>query len=133
MPVDPETIRINIASGVPAYRQIADAVRTHLVAETLKPGDALPPVRRLAIDLGVHFNTVAEAYRILAEEGWLELRRRRGARVIDRRAPARPAHGERKAFARRLHQMVAEGLSQGIPKQEIQRNLHDLAKGLTPG
>jgi DNA-binding transcriptional regulator YhcF (GntR family) len=66
-------------SPIPLYRQIADAIRTLLVAGTLVPGDILPPVRRLAIDLGLHFNTVAEAYRALALEGWLDLRRGRGA------------------------------------------------------
>jgi DNA-binding transcriptional regulator YhcF (GntR family) len=34
-----------------------------------------------------HFNTVAIAYRMLADEGWLELKRRRGAAVIARNAP----------------------------------------------
>jgi len=56
----------------------------------LRPGDTLPPVRRLAIDLGIHFNIVAEAYRALAEEGLLEIVHGHGARVIDRGAFARP-------------------------------------------
>ncbi len=49
-------------------------------------GGERPSVRRLAMDLGVHFNTVGEAYRQLNEEGWLDLRHGRGARVIERRA-----------------------------------------------
>ena len=72
-------LRIALTANAPAYRQIVDAVRAVLVGGALRPGDQLPPVRQLALDLGVHFNTVAEAYRILAGEGWLDLRRQRGA------------------------------------------------------
>ena len=63
-------IRIDPSSGIPAVRQIADNLRVLLVGGQLAPGAALPPVRRVAVELGVHFNTVAEAYRQLAAEGW---------------------------------------------------------------
>ena len=52
-------VSLNLESSVPAYRQIANDLRRHLVEERLKPGDLLPPIRQLAVDLGVHFNTVA--------------------------------------------------------------------------
>ena len=81
-------IRIDLDSPAPAYRQIVGAVRVLLVEGALPPGSELPSVRRLAIELGVHFNTVGEAYRQLADEGWLDLRHGRGARVIEREARA---------------------------------------------
>jgi GntR family transcriptional regulator len=80
-------VSLNLESPIPAYRQIANDVRRHLVDERLTPGDLLPPVRQLALDLGVHFNTVALAYRLLADGGWLELKRRREATLIARNAP----------------------------------------------
>ena len=64
-------VAINLSSPTPVYRQIAHDLRRHLVEQRLKPGDLLPPIRQLALDLGVHFNTVALAYRLLADEGWL--------------------------------------------------------------
>ena len=133
MSVEPTIIRIDVDSDVPAYRQIVDALRTHLVSGRLKPDDTLPPVRQIAADLGVHFNTVAEAYRVLAEEGWLELRRRTGARVLDRKTPAKvPARGKQ-AFVRRLNEIVAEALSQGIPAGEVSIDLRGVAKGIKAG
>ena len=57
-------IRIDLNSPVPATRQIADGLRVELVEGRLKPGTDLPSVRRIAMELGVHFNTVAEAYRV---------------------------------------------------------------------
>ncbi len=67
-------LRIDPDSSVPLVRQIVDQLRIPLVEGSLKPGTVLPPVRRLATYLAVHFNTVAEAYRQLASEGWLDLR-----------------------------------------------------------
>jgi DNA-binding transcriptional regulator YhcF (GntR family) len=61
-----------------------------LVEGKLARGTPLPSVRRLAMELSVHFNTVAEAYRELAAEGWLHLQHGRGAVVI-----ARPARMEK--------------------------------------
>ena len=121
--LQPVSIRIDLDSDVPAYRQIVDATRTHLVAAMLKPGDSLPPVRQLAMDLGVHFNTVAEAYRLLAEEGWLELKRGRGARVLDRTAPKKASAKDTKAFSKRVNEIVAEALSRGVPAQQISHDL----------
>jgi GntR family transcriptional regulator len=59
-------LRIDLASSVPVYEQIANGLRAELVSGQFSPGDKLPPVRMLALDLGVHHNTVAEAYRQLA-------------------------------------------------------------------
>lgn len=123
-------LRIDLKSPVPVYRQIVDGLRILLVNGELTPGDPLPPVRRLALDLGVHFNTVAEAYRTLEEEGWLEIGRRSGARVVSRAVPKRadPATGE--AFERRLREMVAEVEARGFPRGRIARELRRVAEGL---
>jgi GntR family transcriptional regulator len=123
-------LRIDLKSPVPVYRQIVDAVRILLVNGELHPGDPLPPVRRLALDLGVHFNTVAEAYRTLEEEGWLEIGRRSGARVVKRSVSNRfdPETGE--VFERRLREMVAEVQAHGFPRQRIARELRRLADTL---
>src|ERR1700716_1342656 len=81
-------IRIDPASGIPVVRQITDSLRVFLVEGQLLPGAALPSVRRVAMELGIHFNTVAEAYRQLAAEGWLDLKHGRGALVVPRVVPA---------------------------------------------
>jgi DNA-binding transcriptional regulator YhcF (GntR family) len=59
--MQPPRIQIDLDSTTPVNRQIVDQLRLQLVAGGIRPGDALPSVRRLAIDLGVHFNTVADA------------------------------------------------------------------------
>jgi GntR family transcriptional regulator len=126
---DAAQIRIDLDASTPVNRQIVDQIRTLLVEGALPAGADLPSVRRLAIDLGVHFATVADAYRTLAEEGWLEISHGRSARVLPRRAPvAGPDAGD--AFRRRLRQLVAEARSQGMAAKEIAGELASLAKGV---
>lgn len=126
-------LRIDLESPVPVYRQIVDGLRVLLVNGELAAGKQLPPVRRLALDLGVHFNTVAEAYRTLEEEGWLEIGRRSGARVVERTAPNRADAATGQQFERRLREMVAELEARGFPRSRIANQLRRLAGDLERG
>ena len=123
------SLRVDLSSPAPAYRQIADALRAFLVGGSLRPGDALPPVRQLAIDLGLNHNTVAMAYRILAEEGWLDLRRGRGAAVVERSGP-RPSREEAAAFRQRLRELLAEARTRGVPILVLLQELDAAAQGI---
>jgi GntR family transcriptional regulator len=62
----------------PIYVQIMDEVRRALVLGTLAPGDPLPSVRQLAVELRVNPNTVAQAYRELERHGVVHVRRGQG-------------------------------------------------------
>jgi DNA-binding transcriptional regulator YhcF (GntR family) len=124
----PPRLRIDAASGVPAVRQIADSLRVLLVEGRLVPGAALPSVRRVAMELGVHFNTVAEAYRQLAAEGWLELQHGRGAVVLPRAVPRVKGQAWTEDFRTRLRRMVAQTRSQGVSPARIAAELRTLAK-----
>jgi GntR family transcriptional regulator len=122
-------LRIDLASPAPVYRQIADGLRALLVHGAFKPGDRLPTVRQIAIDLAVHHNTVAQAYRLLAEEGWLDLRRHRGATVLVRRAqPASAASHQN--FSQRLRELTARAVADGLDAKAIARQLDSLADEL---
>jgi DNA-binding transcriptional regulator YhcF (GntR family) len=128
----PLRVSLDLESPTPAYRQIANDLRRHLVEEQLKPGDLLPPVRQLAVDLGVHFNTVALAYRLLADEGWLELKRRRGAAVLARPAPRDVDRRHVEHLMQRLAQIAAELRSAGMSARQISAALRRLAEGARP-
>ncbi|MEV4949924.1 aminotransferase class I/II-fold pyridoxal phosphate-dependent enzyme [Streptomyces sp. NPDC053755] len=70
---------------------IAASVERGVAAGALEPGRLLPPMRELALTLGVNPNTVAAAYRTLRERGVIETDGRRGSRV--RSKPATTARG----------------------------------------
>ncbi len=122
-------IRIDPGSAMPVTRQIVDQLRTLLVEGALGPDDILPSVRRLGIDLGVHFNTVADAYRTLAEEGWLEISQGRGVRVRKRQAPA-AGEETRRLFRERLRQLVAEMRAHGLSQAVVARELASLLEAV---
>jgi DNA-binding transcriptional regulator YhcF (GntR family) len=124
-------IHIDAASGVPAVRQIVDALRVFLVEGQLVAGDKLPSVRRVAVELGVHFNTVAEAYRQLAAEGWLDLKHGRGAVVVPRVAPDVTDGARNDSLRGRLRGLVAQLRAEGISADSIAEELRAIAKVVT--
>jgi DNA-binding transcriptional MocR family regulator len=65
---------------------IAANVEEAIARGDLSPGAALPPIRELAVQLGVNANTVAAAYRLLRDRGAVETAGRRGTRVRHRPA-----------------------------------------------
>jgi GntR family transcriptional regulator len=112
-------VAVDLDSPTPAYRQIIDGLRVRLVEGDLRPGDRVPSIRELASDLGLHFNTVAEAYRELAAEGWLRLDRGRGgARVVERVSTKKTGSDSGK-LALRLHSVVAEARAGGQSIRDI--------------
>ncbi|WP_327268237.1 aminotransferase class I/II-fold pyridoxal phosphate-dependent enzyme [Streptomyces sp. NBC_01218] len=76
---------------------IAASVERGVSSGALLPGVALPPMRELAVELGVNPNTVAAAYRILRERGLIETDGRRGSHVR-----AKPATLAREAIRTEL-------------------------------
>ena len=62
-------------SGIPIYRQLMDQVRWLTASNQLKPGDALPSVRELAIEHAVNAMTISKAYSLLEAEGILTRQR----------------------------------------------------------
>lgn len=125
-------LRIDLAASIPVYEQIANGLRAELVSGGLAPGDKMPTVRALAIDLGVHHNTVAEAYRQLASEGWLEIRRHHGAVVCERHRPrARADAAER--FAQPLRELIARALAEGLSPKLVAQKILESARNLEKG
>jgi GntR family transcriptional regulator len=76
---------IDAKSGVPFYRQIIEQVKFAISRGDLEPGDRLPTVRQLAVELSVNPNTVVRAYRELEIEGMLQSQQGSGTFVSSRR------------------------------------------------
>jgi GntR family transcriptional regulator len=67
-------IVLDHGSESPIYRQIVDHVWQTVLEGDLQPGNRLPTVRQLAIDLGVHPDTITRAYKELELLGVVVLR-----------------------------------------------------------
>src|SRR5579863_5759831 len=95
--------RLDLKSGVPVYRQIIDQVHGARASGAVRPGDQLPTVRQLAVDLAINPNTVVRAYRELELTGALTTHQGTGTFIAD--AKVEQPEGERD---RKLDQLVAE-------------------------
>ncbi len=71
------------ADGRPVYLQIAAAVRAAIARNGLGSGTRLPAIRDLALQLGVHRDTVATAYEALSADGVIESAVGRGTFVAE--------------------------------------------------
>src|SRR6478735_7735388 len=94
----PFRFKLDPHSGVPVYRQIIDQVQAGLA-----PGDQLPTVRQVAVDLEINPNTVLRAYRELEIRGVLDTQQGTGTFVSDRSAPE-----DEVERARKLEQLVSD-------------------------
>jgi GntR family transcriptional regulator len=99
------------------YAQVASQLRQLIASGTLPSGTAIPSVRQLARDLGVSLNTVARAYRMLENEGFLDIRDRAGVTVS---APAREVDDEaRSELLVDLRKVLARLRQAGMSTHEV--------------
>ena len=96
------TVTIDRGLEDPVYEQVADQLRLLIASGDLRPETPLPSVRQLAGNLGVNLNTIARAYRLLENEGFLVIRDRAGVAVA---APAGQIDDSKRA--RLLYQLRA--------------------------
>jgi GntR family transcriptional regulator len=102
----------------PVYEQIARQIRHFIAKRELMPGTSLPTVRILASDLGVTLNTVARAYWILEEQGFVRIRDRSGVEVA---APSRRSAADLQRLRQELASLLARMKQAGLGRDELQR------------
>ena len=65
-------VQLNFKSGKPVYLQIVEQVKAAAASGAIQPGEPLPSIRPLALELRVNRNTVAKAYAELEHERVIE-------------------------------------------------------------
>jgi len=111
-------IGIQRENDEPVYEQIARQIRQFISKRELMPGTPLPTVRVLASDLGVNLNTVARAYWLLEEQGFVLIRDRSGAEVA---APSRRSADDLQGLRQELASLLARMKQAGLGRDELQR------------
>jgi GntR family transcriptional regulator len=117
--------QLDLHSGVPVYRQVIDQVRGGIAAGSLTPGDQLPTVRQLAVDLAINPNTVVRAYRELELGGLLETHQGTGTFIGAQQMKGADAERERQ-----LAQIVADCVSRAGAAGFTVDNLMEELRGL---
>jgi GntR family transcriptional regulator len=112
-------LSIDSNDPTPIYAQLERALRAGIATGRLQPGDQLPTVRQLAVDLRVNANTVARVYAELERAAVIETRRGVGSFISATPAQARPPreHERRlRAFATRV---LADADTAGFALDEV--------------
>jgi GntR family transcriptional regulator len=101
-------LEIDFRSGIPIYLQVVERIKDRLAGGQLKPGDQLPTVRSLALDLRVNFNTIARAYRLLDEAGIISTQQGRGTYIMEMPPPAVAENMRQKALEELTRRYLAD-------------------------
>lgn len=64
-------IRLDYRDSRPIYEQVRDGLRRLMVTGVMQPGEQLPSVRSLAMELAINPNTIQRAYESLEAEGYV--------------------------------------------------------------
>ena len=118
-----ENIHLDFRSGTPIYTQIVEQVKQQVVSGELKPGDQLPTVRALALELRVNFNTVARAYRLLDEASIISTQQGRGTFILEVPPPERTDKLRQQALEALTRDYFSEAHRLGCNLDEINQAL----------
>ena len=120
-------IRLDLKSGVPFYRQVIDQVKAAIATESISPGDRLPTVRQLAVDLSINPNTVSRAYTELELTGLVETQMGSGTFVGSRQVM--PDDVERRRILDQLCQeFLSRASTHGFTLDDVLQNLEQRGK-----
>lgn len=110
--------QLDSGSGVPFYRQIQDQILAAVATGALQPGDRLPTVRSLAVDLSVNPNTVARAYKELEIRGVLNTQQGTGS-FISQQEVSRDEVEQRRQLNQLLDEFLARATRQGFDVDDL--------------
>ena len=112
---------INPYSHTPVFVQIVEHIRTGIAAGIYRPGEMLPSLRGLALELVVNPNTVQRAYEQLEREGLVFSRRGVGLFVAKQ--------GVRSARSQ-AHELAEKAFTQAIVAARAANLSNDQIQGI---
>jgi len=117
-------VTIDPRDRTPIYTQLERGLRAAMVTGRLRPGDQLPTVRQLAVELKLNANTVARVYAELERSGAIETRRGVGSFVTATADKARPPKEHDKRLRAFVTRVLAEAGTAGFSVAEVIDQLH---------
>ena len=123
----PTMFTVDPRSGVPLYLQLIEQVKRAVALGALTPGEQLPTVKALALELTINPNTVARVYRELERDGVIETSPGRGSFV--RGTDAAAAEGRRMAddvAQQSLADAIRGARSLGLGRRDVEAIIYRL-------
>ena len=118
-------ITIDLTDGVPIYRQIVNQVKYLVASGLLQPGEELPPIRTLALQLKVTPNTIVKAYGELEISGVIQKRRGSGTFVSEARPQLLALRERRRLIEQRIDALLAEAHQLNFAADDILRMVRE--------
>jgi GntR family transcriptional regulator len=112
-------VSIDTRDATPIYAQLERALRAAIASGRLRPGDQLPTVRQLAVELQVNANTVARVYSDLERAGVIETRRGVGSFITATPAQAHPPREHERRLKTFVTRVLADIDRAGFTVQEV--------------
>lgn len=125
-------IQLDLRSSQPIYEQIISQYKYMMLQGYLKKGDAIPSVRRLALELNITPGTVSKAYHELEQQGMIETVRGKGTFAVGMAENIRN-EGVIRKVKEELKEQCIELVCQGLDKQEIIRLVEEIMEELKGG
>lgn len=118
-------IIIDLHSRTPIYEQIEEQIIYLINTGVYQPGDKLPSIRALAVDLGLNVNTVKRAFAELEARGMIVSYQGRGVFVAENAAQNEIVRAEAR---RALQAAVLSAKTKGVTKEEMDEIVSSLFK-----
>lgn len=122
-------VTIDTRDKTPIYMQLERALRAAMATGRLRPGDQLPTVRQLAVELRINANTVARVYADLERGGIIETRRGVGSFVTASADKARPPREHEKRLRAFVTRVLAEAGAAGFTASDLIERLQSHQEG----
>ena len=117
--------------STPIYAQLERGVRAAIATGRLKPGDQLPTVRQMAVELRVNANTVARVYSELERSGVIETKRGVGSFISASPSRAHPPRDHDRRVRTFVTRVLADAGAHGLSVDDVIAGLRAHAKGGT--
>ena len=122
-------VTIDARDKTPIYAQLERGLRAAMATSRLKPGDQLPTVRQLAVELRINANTVARVYADLERSGAIETRRGVGSFVAATAEKARPAKEHEKRLRAFVTRVLSEAGAHGFTVEDLVDEMNSHQQG----
>jgi len=103
----------------PIYAHLERVLRAAIATSRVRPGDQLPAVRQLAVDLRINANTVARVYAELERAGVIETRRGVGSFVTAGATRAHPPREHDRRLRAFVTRMLADADAAGFTLDDV--------------
>src|SRR5258705_2131723 len=113
------TVALDARDATPIYAQLERGLRAAIATGRLRPGEQLPAVRQLAVELRVNATTVARVYSELERAGVLETRRGVGSFVRATPTEARPQHEHERRLRALVTHILGDAAAAGFTLDEL--------------